>query len=439
MNSKKFLDLIAQFPCAGQLNAVQSCARAVVSVCGIQISQYTYAAGGKLYIAEKYDGEWQLREETKLHDTVRRLKVFIGDSSFSRTAFVLTLSFEEAACLLAVMDFYSLAALRRAAGVPESEPVSPDMGEILNLLANPRRGGLLSFLNEICPNISLDAERALGSLTAKELCSEKDGGYLLNDELSILASAAALPQAVVRLCQWEDLGETAAEDVPIAYSLSTAVQCTLHDILILSAKDDDVTLASVNANLLLDIIGETLACHKLTGIDGETDNKPVPAPEPAPPAPEPTPPAPEYAPPAPEPIPNEYKVHYATSVPKPASPVPPLPQYAPPPESAPNQISAPPAPEPTPPAPSAALWQCECGYKNTGKFCVNCGKPKPLPKPEANANEWVCECGYKNTGKFCGKCGKPRLSPNAEPESWVCGCGKVNTGRFCPVCGAKRP
>jgi membrane protease subunit (stomatin/prohibitin family) len=50
-------------------------------------------------------------------------------------------------------------------------------------------------------------------------------------------------------------------------------------------------------------------------------------------------------------------------------------------------------------------WTCSCGATgNTGKFCTNCGKPKPAD----NAGEWICSCGAHNTGKFCTNCGKPR-------------------------------
>jgi membrane protease subunit (stomatin/prohibitin family) len=55
------------------------------------------------------------------------------------------------------------------------------------------------------------------------------------------------------------------------------------------------------------------------------------------------------------------------------------------------------------PAPAPAnAWTCSCGAQNTGKFCQNCGKPRPA------SGEWTCECGTKNTGKFCQNCGKPR-------------------------------
>lgn len=46
-------------------------------------------------------------------------------------------------------------------------------------------------------------------------------------------------------------------------------------------------------------------------------------------------------------------------------------------------------------------WTCACGAVNTGKFCSECGSPRP-------AGPWTCSCGTVNTGKFCQECGKPR-------------------------------
>lgn len=47
-------------------------------------------------------------------------------------------------------------------------------------------------------------------------------------------------------------------------------------------------------------------------------------------------------------------------------------------------------------------WTCSCGILNEGKFCMNCGSPKPQA-PE----NWICSCGAVNHGKFCTNCGKP--------------------------------
>ena len=83
-----------------------------------------------------------------------------------------------------------------------------------------------------------------------------------------------------------------------------------------------------------------------------------------------------------------------------------------------------------PAASQPAGWTCSCGHTgNTGKFCGECGAPKPAP-----AGGWKCSCGAGNTGKFCGECGKPRPA-----DEWTCSCGSVNKGKFCANCGNPRP
>ncbi len=76
------------------------------------------------------------------------------------------------------------------------------------------------------------------------------------------------------------------------------------------------------------------------------------------------------------------------------------PQYAQQPQQAPQAQQQPPQ------APQQGGWTCECGAVNSGKFCTECGKPKPeTPKK-----------------RFCTNCGA-ELNPNA---------------KFCPECGSKQ-
>ena len=74
-------------------------------------------------------------------------------------------------------------------------------------------------------------------------------------------------------------------------------------------------------------------------------------------------------------------------------------------QAAPQQAA--PAAAPTQAAPENG-WTCACGTKNTGKFCANCGQPKPASEPLYKCDK----CGWepedpKNPPKFCPECGDP--------------------------------
>ncbi len=84
-------------------------------------------------------------------------------------------------------------------------------------------------------------------------------------------------------------------------------------------------------------------------------------------------------------------------------------------------------------ASTVPVWKCaSCGKAdNVGKFCGNCGSPKPVK------DEWGCECGATNTGNFCHNCGKPRpvtLHYQCDKCGWEPQ-DQNNVPKFCPNCG----
>ncbi|HZK57629.1 MAG TPA: SPFH domain-containing protein [Clostridia bacterium] len=127
---------------------------------------------------------------------------------------------------------------------------------------------------------------------------------------------------------------------------------------------------------------------------------------------------------------NAQSLYAMGQQPPPQSPQPQQPPQPPQPPQSPQSQQPPQSPQQSgPPG-----WSCKCGHTgNTGKFCNECGSPKPT-----EADGWTCSCGAVNKGKFCQECGKPK--PAGEPQYKCDKCGwepedMSNPPKFCPECG----
>ena len=105
-------------------------------------------------------------------------------------------------------------------------------------------------------------------------------------------------------------------------------------------------------------------------------------------------------------------------------------------QAQPQQPQSEPVPAPAP-APVADGWTCSCGKTgNIGKFCAECGSPKPAP---ADNGPWTCpECGNQNIGKFCANCGTKKPEKPKKIKCDKCGYEPDMSGpipKFCPNCG----
>ena len=250
--------VLTEHPRIDELQHVERCA--FVQVCGANrlVPQYTYVSGGKLYIAEKMKGQWQLREETDVAATAEELQLLVGNSPFSNASFNLLLTKPEALALFALMDQCRCQCLGELLGATQFN-VAATPEEVAAKAAQPLPGSLCNLFVMYAEITNADvAAEGLAGLTEKSLCEMENGRYVLRDDLVALARGLVAVHNSALLQLWDGSGSS------VRSMAGYVLQGGLHDILMTTLYGGDtVRVEAMSPQELLGVFRGALACPEL--------------------------------------------------------------------------------------------------------------------------------------------------------------------------------
>lgn len=255
--------VLTEHPLINELQNVERCA--FVQVCGANrlVPQYTYVAGGKLYIAEKLKGQWQLREETDVAATAEELQVLVGNSSFSNASFTLLLTKPETMALFAFMDHCRCQFLGELLGATQFN-VAATQEEVADKAAQPLPGSLCNlFAMYGSITNANDVPEGLTGLTEKSLCKMENGQYTLRDDFVMLSRGLVAVHNSALIQLWDGSGSS------IRGLTGYILQGSLHDILMTTLYGDAIEVRAMSSRELLAVFEGAMECPELQGAKEE--------------------------------------------------------------------------------------------------------------------------------------------------------------------------
>ncbi len=256
--------ILIEHPGINELQNVERCA--FVQVCGANriASQYTYACGDKLYIAEKLKGQWQLREETDVTATAKEMQVLVGNSPFSNASFNMLLTKPEAMALFALLDHCRCQFLGELLGVGQLN-VAATPEEAADKAAQPLPGSLCNLFAIYAENTNAnDVAEGLAGLTEKSLCEMKNGQYVLHNDFIALARGLVAIHNSALIQLWDGSGNS------VRSLAGYVLQGGLHDILMTTLYGGDtVRVEAMSPQELLGVFYGAMECPELPGVEAE--------------------------------------------------------------------------------------------------------------------------------------------------------------------------
>ena len=258
--------VLTEYPRINKLHNVERCAFVQVSGAGMVVPQYTYAAGGRLYIAEKIKNQWQLREETDVVATAEELQVLVGNSPLSNANFNLLLTKPETMALFALVDHCRCQFLGESLGAAKLELVATQE-EVVAKAAQPLPGSLCELFAMYAEITNAnDVAEGLAGLTEKGLCKVKNGKYALRKDFATLARGLVAIHSTALVQLWDGSGNS------VRGLTGYALQGSLHDIIMTTLYSDAIRVRALSSQELLGVFRGAMACPELPEAEEEKAN-----------------------------------------------------------------------------------------------------------------------------------------------------------------------
>ena len=259
--------VLTEYPLINELQNVERCAFVQVSGAGRTVSQYTYACGGKLFIAEKLKDQWQLREETDVAATAAELQVLVGNSPFSDATFNLLLTKPEALALFAFMDYCRCKFLGELLGASQFKAVATPE-EIAAQVAQPLPCSLCEIYSMYdSPTNANDVAEGLAGLAEKSLCKPENGQYALRSDCFKLARGLAAVNSSAVIQVWDGSGNS------VRNLTGYVLQGGLHDIIMVTLYGGEaVRVRAMSSQELLGVFYGAMACPELPEAKAEQES-----------------------------------------------------------------------------------------------------------------------------------------------------------------------
>ena len=255
--------VLTEYPRINELQNVERCALVQVSGAGMVVPQYTYAAGGRLYIAEKIKNQWQLREETDVVATAEELQVLVGNSPLSNANFNLLLTKPETMVLFALLDHCRCQFLGESLGAAQLKLVATPE-EVGAKAAQPLPGSLCELFTMYAEITNAnDVAEGLAGLTEKGLCKVENGKCALRKDVAALARGLVAIHSSALVQLWDSSGNS------VRGLTGYALQGSLHDIIMTTLYGDAIRVHAMSSQELLGVFRGAMACPELPEAEEE--------------------------------------------------------------------------------------------------------------------------------------------------------------------------